>query len=199
MKIIRIGLFLVFVTIGAFAQLTQQSVPADTPKQPVALIRSLYARVVSRHPVGVNKGAHMAVFAPFLSKALRHRIDQTAACEADWFRQYPQTGMKPGFGWLELGLFSGDGEMADPSAFQVEKTQPEKGRSVRVYVTLTHAESNEPPWSWQVAAIVRREDGRYVVDDVIYLKDKNNPSDVWLSKVLSDGCNGPRWVGEGGH
>jgi hypothetical protein len=44
--------------------------------------------------------------------------------------------------------------------------------AVRVHVKLTHAESNERPWTWQVAAIVRREDGRYVVDDVIYLKGK---------------------------
>jgi hypothetical protein len=183
--------------LAAFDQLAGQVQPLRISEQPVALVRSLYAQVVSRHPIGVTKGFEMTTFAPFLSKALRQRIDQTAACEADWFRQYPQTGMKPGFGWLELGLFSGDGENAGPSAFQIERTQAEKNGTVRVYVTLTHAESNERPWTWQVAAIVRREDGRYVVDDVIYLKDKNNPSDVRLSKVLSSGCNGPRWVGEG--
>ena len=189
--------FFMFATIGAFGQLTQLGGRVDTPKQPVALVRSLYAQVVFRHPIGVTKGFEMTTFAPFLSKALRHRIDQTAACEADWFRQYPQTGMKPGFGWLELGLFSGDGENAGPSAFQIERTQAEKSGAVRVYLTLTHAESNEPSWAWQVAAIVRREGRRYVLDDVIYLKDKNNPSDVRLSQVLSSGCNGPHWIGEG--
>jgi hypothetical protein len=108
------------------------------------LVHSLYAQVVSHHPIGVTKGFEMTTFASFLSKALRHRIDQTAACEADWFRQYPQPGMKPGFGWLELGLFSGDGENAGPSVFQIERTQAEKSSGiVRVYVALTHAESNE--------------------------------------------------------
>jgi hypothetical protein len=47
----------------------------------------------------------MTSFAPCLSKALRHRIDQTAVCEADWFRQYPKTNMKPGFGGWSLDFF----------------------------------------------------------------------------------------------
>jgi hypothetical protein len=186
---------LTFTTLAAFGQLIGQVESVHPSEQPMALVRGLYAQVVSRHPIGVTKGSDMTTFAPFLSKALRRRIDQTAACEADWFRQYPQAGMKPGFGWLELGLFSGDGEMAGPSAFHVEKTQPKKDGTLRVKVTLTHAESNEHPWTWQVAVIVRREDRRYVVDDVIYLKDKNSPADVRLSKILSEGCNGSHWVG----
>ena len=64
---------------------------------------------------------------------------------------------------------------------------------------LTHAESDERPWTWQVAAIVRREDGRYVVSDVIYLKDKGNSADARLSKILGDGCDGAHWVGYGDH
>jgi hypothetical protein len=42
--------------------------------------------------------------------------------------------MKPGFGWLELGLYSGDGEMAEPSALDIERTQREDGRYVVVDV-----------------------------------------------------------------
>ena len=197
MRTIRSMLLIPFAMLVAFEQPAGQAESVPSSAQPVVLVRRLYTQVVSRHPIGVSKGAKMPIFTPFLSKALRHRIGQTAACEADWFRQYPQTGMKPSFGWLELGLFSGDGEYAEPSAIQVEKTQAANDGTVRVYVTLTHAESDERPWTWQVAAIVRREDGHYVVDDVIYLKDKDDPSDVWLSKLLSSGCDGPRWVGEG--
>jgi hypothetical protein len=177
-------LLLTFAMLTAISQLSGQVQSDPSTRQPVVLVQRLYTQVVSLHPIGVTKGADMTTFAPYL-------------CEADWFRQHPETGMKPDFGWLELGLFSGDEEMAEPSAFEVEKTQTEKDGTVRVNLKLTHAESNERPWTWQVAAIVRREDGRYVVDDVIYLKDKNNPSDVWLSKILSNGCSGPRWVGEG--
>jgi hypothetical protein len=196
-RVLQNMLLLMVAMLLSFGQVAGQVQPVRASESPTALVRSLYAQVVSRHPIGVTKGFEMTTFAPFLSKALRRRIDQTVACEADWFRQYPQTSLKPGFGWLELGLFSGDGENAGPSAVQIERTQAEKNGTVRIYVTLTHAEPNERPWSWQVAAIVRHEDGRYVLDDVIYLKDKNNPSDVRLSKVLSSGCNGPHWVGEG--
>lgn len=194
-----LSMFFLMVPLAASVQMARQVQSFDTPKQPVELIRSLYIQVVSRHPIGVTKGADMTTFAPYLSKVLRRRIDLTAACEADWFRQHPETGIKPGFGWLELGLFSGDEENAEPSAFQVEKAQAEKDGAVRVYVKLTHAESNERPWTWHVAAIVRREDGGYALNDVIYLKGKDDTSDARLSEILGDGCDGAHWVGRGDH
>ncbi len=186
-----------FSTMGAIAQEAQNGRPVDNTEQPVALVQNLYAQVISRHPIGVIKGDDMSVFAPLIGRALRHRIDLTADCEADYFRQHPETDVKPHFGWLELGLFSGGDETAAPSAFRVERTRPVKQGVVRVYVTLTHAETNAPGWTKPVAVDVAREQGRYVVEDVIYLKGKNNRSDIWLSKVLAAGCNGARWVGGG--
>lgn len=41
-----------------------------------------------------------------------------------------------------------------------------------------------------------RENGRTVVDDVLYLKGENGEVESRLSKDLSSGCDGPRWVGE---
>ncbi|MEO5685753.1 MAG: hypothetical protein ABIR54_00185 [Burkholderiaceae bacterium] len=161
------------------------------------MAQKLYAQVLSRHPIGAIKGTDMTVFAPFLSKALRHRMDLTADCEADFFRKNPRTDLKPTFGWLELGPFSGGDERAAPSAFRVGKARPVAKGVARVYVTLTYAETNEPDWSWQVAVDVGREEGRYVVRDVLYLKDKDVSSDYKLSRVLSAGCDGPRWVGAG--
>ena len=188
-------LLLIFVMQLSLGQIAGQVQPGRVSESPRALVRNLYAQVVSRHPIGVTKGFDMTSFAPFLSKALRHRIDQTAACEADWFHHYPQTGMKPAFGWLELGPFTGDGENAGPSAFQIERTQQQKAGTVQVYVKLTHAESNDRPWTWQVAAVVIRENGRFVIDDVIFLKDKDVNTGSRLSKILTEGCDGTRWVG----
>ena len=203
MKALRNILLLTFamqLSLGQIAgQIAGELQPVRASESPAVLVRSLYAQVVSRPPTGVTNGFDMTTFAPFLSKDLRHRIDQTAACEADFFRQYPQTDMKPSFGWLELGLFTGDGENAGPSAFQIKRTQQQEDGAVRVTVMLTHAESDYRPWTWQVAAILQREDGHFVVNDVIYLKDKNNRADVRLSKRLSEGCNGPHWVGESYH
>lgn len=196
MRFIQTILLLALAPIGGFVQITQQGQSVSIPRQPAALVRSLYTQVVSRHPVGVAKGADMKTFAPYLSEALLRRVNLTSACEADWYRQHPENGMKPDFGWLELGLFSGDEEMAAPSAFHIEKTETEKDGSVRVYVKLTHGESEERPWTWRVAAVLIKEDDHYAVDDIIYLKDRNNTVDVRLSDRLSRGCDGPRWVGE---
>jgi len=191
-RTIRSALLLTLATVAAFGQVTRQ---VQVSEQPEALVRKLYTQVISRQPIGVTTRAHMTLFAPFLSKALQHRIALTAACEADWFRQHRRTDLKPEFGWLELGIFSGDQEMAEPSAFQIKKTQTEKDGAIRIYVRLEHAESNGRPWTWQVVAIVRQEDGRYVVDDVIYLGDKGDPSEARLSQILSDGCDGAHWIG----
>jgi len=137
----------------------------------------------------------MKVFAPYLSKALLHRIDLAAACADDWHRQYPEPNLKPAYGWLEIGLFSGANEQAAPSAFLIEKTQSEEDGSWRVYVRLTWG-SHGKPWIWHVAAIVVRDDGHFVVDDVVYLEDEGTLQEEWrLSLALTDGCEGSRWVG----
>ncbi len=139
----------------------------------------------------------MKIFAPYLSKALLHRIDVTIACAADYDRQYPDPNLKPTFAWLEAGLFSGGDERTEPRAFHIERTQSEKDGSFRVYVRLTWGEPPELPEIWHVAAIVVRENDHFVVDDVIYLKDERQKVDSRLTQSLSAGCDGPRWVGFG--
>lgn len=92
---------------------------------------------MARHPIGIPEGADMKIFAPYLSKALLHRIDVAVACAANYDRQYPDPNSKPPFAWLEAGLFSGDDEQASPHAFHIERTQAENDGSFRVDVRLT--------------------------------------------------------------
>jgi hypothetical protein len=168
--------------------------PASAERAPDAVVRGLYREVVARHPVGIPGDADMKIFAPYLSKALLHRVDLATACSADWDGQYPDPNLKPPFAWLEAGLFSGDDEQASPRAFHIERTQQEREGSSRVYVRLTWGAPTSP-WIWHVAAIVVRENGHSVVDDVIYLKDENRDVESRLSEYLSAGCDGSRWVG----
>ncbi len=160
----------------------------------------------------------MKIFAPYLSKTLRRRIDLTRSCEADWFRQfpgnrYPQDSeyvVKAPFAWGEGGLFSGQDERAAPLKFHIERAELGKDGSFRVYVRLKWWEvptnqsniwhtSADRPAVWGVAALVVREGDHFVVDDVIYLKDENSsplaPAEERLSRLLSQGCDGPHWVG----
>jgi hypothetical protein len=195
MTLLRCLILLQFTTTLAVGQLAHQSEPPSVSNQPDTVVRSLYREVVVRHPVGIPRGADMKTFAPHLSKDLLHRIDLALACSADWDRQNPDPNLKPPFAWLESGLFSGDDEKASPRTFQIERTQSEKDGSFRVYLRLTWGSPPGPTLTWHVAAIVLQENGHFVVDDVIYLRDKGRDVESRLSEYLSAGCDGPRWVG----
>jgi hypothetical protein len=176
---------------------TDRPIPTNGPE---VLVQSLYTQVVARHPMGIPEGEDMKVFAPFLSKALLHRVDLATACFEDWNRQHPDPSVKPDFGWFESGLFSGDDEQAEPRSFQIERTESEKDGSFRVYIKLTYGSPTVKQWTWQVAAIVVQEHGHFAIDDVIYMKEGPEGRrliDSRLSEYLSGGCDGARWVGYG--
>lgn len=194
MNFLRCIILLQFTAALAFGQAARQSQPASVPKSPEAMVRSLYREVVARHPLGIPGEAEMKIFAPHLSKALLHKIDLAIACERDEARQNPDPHMKPAIAWLEVGLFSGGDEQASPREFHIERSQPQKNGSFQVTVRLTWG-PQDGPWIWRVAAIVMREDSRFVIDDVIYLKDDDQDDEVSLSELLTIGCDGPRWVG----
>ncbi len=196
MALLRYIILLQFTTALALGQLAHPTKPPSAPKQPDAMVRSFYREVVARHPVGIPGDADMKIFAPYLSKALLHRIDLAIACSADEARQHPDPHLKPEIAWLEVGLFSGDDEQASPRTFHIERTQQERDGSYRVYVRLTWG-SPAKPWIWRVAAKVIRENSHFAVDDVIYLKDENRDVESQLSRYLSAGCDGARWVGRG--
>src|SRR5580704_3276490 len=181
MNLLRSILLLQFATTLALGQSSPQGKPVTLPNQPEALVRRLYTEVVAHHPIGIPRDSDMKIFAPYLSKALLHRIDVAVACAADYDRQYPDPNLKPPFAWLEAGLFSGDDEQAEPRAFHIERTQSEGDGYFRVYVRLTWGTPPEKPSTWRVAAVVR-EDDHFVLDDVIYLKDQNREAKARLSE-----------------
>ena len=196
MNLLRCVLVLLSTTVTTLCQSAPQSQQAlSLPRQARALVQSFYRQVVIRKPGGLPEPADMKIFAPYLSQTLLHRIDLARACEFDWYRQHPEPDMKPEMAWLEAGLFSGQNERTGPGTFQIERTELEKADSFRVYVRLTGGIPPEKPWIWQVAAIVVRENRYLVVDDVIYLKDKDYTTESRLSALLATGCEGSRWVG----
>jgi hypothetical protein len=193
MNLLRFILLLQLMAPLGLGQTAGNGKPPSLPNQPEALVQSLYSEVVALHPLGSPGGASIKTFAPYLSKALLHRIDINVACQDDWDRQNPDPNSKPPF--LEFGLYTGDDLRAEPTTFHIERAQAEKDGSVRVYVKLTRDDPSESPQIWNVAAILVRENGHLVVDDVIWLKAGPRDVDVPLSEYLSDGCDGPHWVG----
>ena len=195
MTLLRCIIPLLFATTTALGQFAQHSKPPSVPEEPGAVVRSLYKEVVARHPIGIPRDEDMKTFAPYLSKSLLHRIDLARACERDYYRQHQSAKEKPQIEWLEFGLFTGGNEKVSPRAFDVERTQSEKDGSFHVYVRLKWG-SPSKPWMWRVVAVVVQEDGHFVVDDVIFLKDENlDDVESRLSETLASGCKGPRWVG----
>jgi hypothetical protein len=201
MGLLRCIIPLLFATTTALGQHARQSKPASVPTEPDSVVRSLYSEVVARHPVGIPKEPDMKAFEPYLSKSLLHTIDLARACEADYYRGHQNADEKPQIEWLEFGLFSGGMENAGPHGFHVLEKEPEKNGSFRVMVELFiifGMPTNPDPLVWHVAAMVVREDGKFVVNDVIFLKDYSTlENEFRLSEVLRAGCKGPRWVGYG--
>lgn len=195
MTIVRCSALLFLITFLGYSQAPQKHHRVTLSSQAEIPVRGLYQQVMFR-PVGaIPTPARMKLFSPYLSSSLLHRITQARACANDWLRLHPHNDVKPPFAWGEFGLFSGANDRSAPDTFQIEKTGSENDGSFRVYTVLAEANPPEKPWTWRVADIVTREGGRYVIDDVIFLKDKDIDTETRLSGILTSGCDGPRWVG----
>jgi hypothetical protein len=178
-----------------------QAVPL--PKRPTAFVQSLYRQIVTRHPSGIPRGQDWAVFSPYLSAALVKKVDLFNACAADWASKHkdPDEPMKAPFGIFESGMFSGGDERTSPRFYRVEQSQPIQRGSYEVTVKLTWRD--DPPFhyweNWRVKAVLIPQNGGLALDDVVYLEDrKQNKADWTLTRLLSSGCDGPRWVGDDG-
>lgn len=182
---------LALIAALVWGQAVAQSPPPSAERADV-MVGRLYAQVVARQPRGTLAGADRKIFAPYLSKALLHRFDLNDACIGDWLRKYPDPNLKPP-GPFEDGLFSGSSEKGHPKDFHIERTEPGKDGSFRVYVKLTWLDPYD--LTWYVAAVAVPENGRLVLDNVLYLKNKKGDVEYRMWDVLSAGCNGARWVG----
>jgi hypothetical protein len=197
MMTIRYVAVLFLITSLGHGQFSQEHEQAALSRQAEVTIGRFYQQLVSDPVEGIPTPKRMKVLSPYLSSSLIHRINQARACRDDWFRVHPKNDEKAPSTWFEIGLFSGYDDRGEPHAFQVEKTESEEDGSFRVYVRLTEG-PREKPWHWEVAAIVIRENGRLVIDDVVFLKDKDVDTESRLSEVLTTrGCDGSRWVGYG--
>lgn len=157
-------------------------------------VTDLYTEVIARRPLGIPSGEDKKVFSPYLSKALHGRLKLALECGKDWYRQYPRRDLKPEFAWLELGIFSGDSERTAPRKFDIDSVTPMGKGVARVVLRLHTGEPGYPVETWLVAATMVLENGRPVLDDVIYQPDIYG-NDHRLSGALSVGCRGGRWVG----
>jgi hypothetical protein len=193
MSVVRTFVFLLAITSLNYGQEEHSGVALSS--QAEIPVRGLYQQLASQPIGGIPTPDRMKVISPYLSSSLLSRIAQTRACGDDWIRLHPRKDVKPPFAWGEFGLFSGPNDRSGPRTFQIEKAEPEKDGSVRVYVRLTEGTPPEKPWTWEVEVIVIRENRHFAISDVIFLKDKDVDTESRLSDVLTSGCDGTHWIG----
>lgn len=176
------------LAVSASGHALHQGKPSAPPDRPDAMVESLYKEVVARHPFGVPD---MDVFGPYLSKKMLHGFDLAKACFDGWRRENPDPNLKPSVGLIELGIFSGGSEESAPQTFNIEKIESRKDGSYRVRVKLIWEDASNK-LAWHIVAIVVRENGRPVVDDMLYLKGNDRDVEWRLSKLMMRGCKGYR-------
>ena len=173
-------------------------------QQPEDVVRQLYRYVVAHRPLGIPTGDDKAAIWPLLSRNLIQQLETARACEDDYRQQHGHDDGKPSIPWLESGLFSGSDEEALPSEVTVERIEPQEDGSFRICVQFTYKESFEthdrPPdasatFHWRGAVIVKSDDGRFAIDDILIFKGMSAKLESRLSRAFT-GCSGPRWVGD---
>lgn len=171
------------LAVSACGQFSSQDKRPISSVKVAGMVDRLYKEVVVRHPLGTPD---RKVFGPYLSKGLLHSFDLDDACFDRWRRANPDPNLKPDVGLLEFRVFSGGAEDTIPQAFQIEKVETEKGGSYRVHVKLTQSWTDNK-MIWYVVAVVIVENGRPVVNDVIYLKHADFDEEI-LSNILIGDC-----------
>ena len=188
-------LFLLLCSLLILGHAGEAQSGGSLPK-PTVVVQRLYDQVIVRHPLGIPSGDNWKIFSPFLSRGLIRAIGLARSCETDWAQRYQGKTIKEPFAWGELGIFSGAEELSEPSSFQVRSTESIRDGSFRVHVRLTESPPNDKPWSWDVEVYLKMEQRRLVVDDVVFLKGDDVPTEDRLSEILKEGCKGSHWVGD---
>jgi hypothetical protein len=181
-----------------------QQTPQSSQQEAEAVVIRLYQHVVSRKPLGIPLGKDRKAIWPLLSRNLIERMTVAEECEKDYFRHYPDPNLKPEFGWLESGLFSGANEQADPSRFEVRRIVKQADGSYQVNVKLTYwpdfdkYRSPRGPrydWNWEVIVSVIPDGGHFAVNEVLYSQVHPEDAELRLSQLLSHGFDNGKWVG----
>lgn len=141
-----------FVSLAASAASAVGGSAAD----PAAVVSGFYETYVKLSPPGLPTAAQQKELAPYLSRRLLKLMDGARAYQDQEAKAHPDD--KPPFvdGCLFASLFEG------PKAFKVG-TAVAEGRGSKVKVHFTADEGV----AWDDEVIVVKEDGRYVIDDVV--------------------------------
>ena len=129
---------------------------AGEGSEPAAAVSGFYATYIKLSPAGLPTAAQQKELAPYLSRRLLALMDAARAYQEKEAKAHPDE--KPPFvdGCLFASLFEG------PKAFKVG-TAVADGAASKVKVHFTAEEGV----AWDDEVVVIKEEGRYVIDDVL--------------------------------
>jgi hypothetical protein len=129
---------------------------AGADSTPTAVVQQFYEKYIKLSPAGLPTAAQQKELAPHLSRRLLKLMDGARAYRDQEAKAHPDE--KPPFvdGCLFASLFEG------PKSFKVGTTVAE-GSASRIKVHFTADEAV----AWDDEVVVIKEDGRYVIDDVL--------------------------------
>jgi hypothetical protein len=182
------------MTTLALAGLALALAGAPGPREAVDAMVKAYLKQGA--DVGHLEGAR--ALAPFMTRRFGRVLDEAAACQTDWVKQQPKGSTdKPPF--VDCCLFASSPEGL-PAAFSVGAAEvlPDGRQRVSVEYTWVNPPrvGGPPPESsrWTDAFLVAQEDGAWLVDDFVFMRDVPDAPPLVLSQSF-EGCQGPRWTG----
>jgi hypothetical protein len=135
-------------------------------------------------------GRTRAEISPLLTERLIRALDNGRDCGRDWSRQQPAGSTdKPPF--VDCCLFTASNDWF-PSSFEILSSEalPDGRRIVSIQYRY---ESPQEHGAWQVAVIVAREHGRYLIDDFVGDLDEPFSEPFFLSSGFAE-CQDGRWM-----
>ena len=169
---------------------TSSNTLATGPRSVVAKFCETYLKQTQE--TGLLEGDDRRRLAPLLSRRLLRLLDDAAACQQDWSRQQPKGSTdKPPF--VDCCLFSSSVDWF-PNPFRIgpAKKLPDGRYEITVmYRYKTKVQDHR----WRDAFMVKKERGRYVIDDFVGDINAAAPEKPFLLSHEFRDCRDGRWGG----
>ncbi|MBI2992552.1 MAG: DUF3828 domain-containing protein [Gammaproteobacteria bacterium] len=146
-------------------------------------VKAFYAAYFSGSKSGLPTVEEMAGLSVYLSHGLVRLIEDARAEQRVFMAEHPDE--KPP--WIEGDLFSSLFEGPSDFAVGAADTGADKAR-VSIRFTYTDPADAEATVAWEDAVILRKEGGRWLIDDVLFLADWEFKPGAALRAVLGEGA-----------
>jgi len=142
----------------AFLLVAVLAVSCAAAERPQSVVDAFYSAHLPHRTGGLPSGDELRRLQPFLSQRLHGLITAALAYQEDWVKRNPPDEKPP---FVDGDYFSSVFE--GPGSFKVSRVVKEQD-GWHVHVRFKY----EPAPDWEDVVVVKQENGRYVIDDVLF-------------------------------